>query len=863
MPLDLKLLEQHFFPFVEKPDRYTGSEMNLPELPTSPDLRVALAFPDLYDLGMSYLGLRLLLHCARIAGVACERVFMPWFDALQKLRALNLPLFTLESRTPLKELDLLGFNLQYELHATNILAMLDLGGVPLRADQRGEDDPIVIAGGPLALHPEPFAPFFEAIALGDGEELFPEILSTIKECKQQGRTRRQKIRALGDLPGVYLPSYYEPQYSDSGLFAGFKAQDTDLPAFVQARITLQLLPDYYSPQPLVPQLETTHNRLILEIARGCSRGCRFCAPGFSGRPVREKPIAQLLQEMETGLEATGYAQVSLLSLSTGDYSRLEELLTVLEPRLHERQVSLSFPSLRPDRFTAQLADRAAAGSRTGLTLAPEAATPRLRAAINKETSDEDLLQAVRLAFERGWKSVKLYFMIGLPTETEEDLHALADLVKRAARLGKEFGGRSLNVSLSPFTPKPHTPFEREGQLPLAEMRRRISMLRAALGRYHFLRLEIRDPEIALVEAALARGDRRTAAVIEASYRQGGRFDAWSDGFSFDRWQRAFQEAGLNIQQCASAIPSEAQLPWGHLGAGVSDEFLQSEREAATLGNFTPDCRRDRCQLCGLHLHPDLPCPEIPQLPAFVDTARVAATKPLEFLRYRLQYRRDARARFISHLDVLGVLERGLRRLGVPIEFTVGMKPHPRLIASPPLAVGLTSQKEYLDFGLAGAWAPELSQRLQQSLPQGFALATVKPVIPGTPNLGSLNLFLYCAKRIAGIQRGDLSRQIAALWEAKEIPLVRTSPKRARALDARPLLWRLEEGSEGSLWIGLRSLGGPMPRVSDILTLATEASPEDVIRNWEIERTGMWWENDGERCAPFEPVKTKTPSGEKL
>jgi len=851
MSLDRRQLENSFLPFVAKPGRYAGGEQNLPPLPENPELRVALAFPDLYELGMSYLGLRILLHRAsQIKGVACERVFMPWFDAEKRLRDLRLPLFTLETRTPMREFDLIGFNLQYELHATNILAMLELAGIPIRAERRTEGDPIIIAGGPLSFHPEPFAPFFDAIAVGDGEDLFPDVLLCLKSAKKSGLERQKRIRALGEIPGIYLPGCYTPQYHQEGHYLGLKRMDDSLPPVIGARITPRLLPEHYPTQPIVPLIETTHNRLVLEMARGCSRGCRFCGPGMVHRPVRERPIADLLKEAEQGLDDTGFSQVSLLSLSTADYSRLEDLLDALAPLLNQRQASLSFPSLRPDRFTPQIADRAAAGTRTGLTLAPEAATPRLRSVINKEASDEDLLNAVRLAFERQWKSIKLYFMIGLPTETDEDIYALVDLVLRAVRLGKEFGGRNLNVSISPFSPKPHTPFERNGQFAKSDLARRIGILKSRLQRFHSVRLEFRDLDVARIETAIARGDRRTADAIEKSFQAGGLFDAWTDGFSIRRWEEAYRTAGLNLPDYAEAIPEERELPWRHIEPGVSADFLAEEAQAAQRGEYTPDCRSaNRCHLCGLQAHPELPCPEIASLEHFKLAVIVTGKPTTEYQRHRLIYRRTSASRYLSHLDVLDALERALRRLCVPVEFTQGMKPHPRLIASPPLPLGMTSRSEYLDFGLGAAGSEELAIKLGKFLPPGFETSRILPVVPGGPSLGALNSFLYRAELPASAAGVDHAPAIQKILESAAIPILRSGPERARAFDARPAIWRLEQEAPGVILLGLKSQGSAMPRVSDILGLLMPDAGEENALTLQIERLGMWWEIDGERRSP--------------
>jgi radical SAM family uncharacterized protein/radical SAM-linked protein len=849
-------LERHFLPFVEKPDRYTGSEPGLPEFSKSPALRVALAFPDLYELGMSYQGLRILYHLANaVEGVNCERVFMPWFDATARLKSLNFPLLTLESKIPLHRFDLLGINLQYELHASNALAMLELGGIPLFAAERGEEAPIVLGGGPLAFHPEPFAPFFDAIAVGDGEDIFPEILTVLKEGKQRGKSRKAILRSLGDITGVYLPGYYVPEYSKSGEYKGLRRTDAALPTTIQARVTPVLLPEHYPGVPIVPNLETTHNRLVVEIARGCSRGCRFCGPGMTHRPVRERPVADILSEARNGLERTGYSELSLLSLSTADYRYLESLLGALRPLLKHHRSTLSFPSLRPDLFTPQMADHAASESRTGLTFAPEAATPRLRSVINKETSDEALLKAATLAYERGWKALKLYFMIGLPTETDDDITGMIDLIQRVESICKSFRAHKLNVSISPFSPKPHTPFECETQQEPGEIRRRLSLLKTSLSRNRLVNLEIHSPNVSRIEAAISRGDRRGAEVIHNAYRDGALFDAWTDGFSAQRWDKAFSQAGLDLKAICGKMDQTKPLPWDHIATGVTREFLLDEGRASAAGIFTPDCRVEGCNLCGLEQHPDFACPEVSDLPVDVPDDDETVLASATFLRYRLTYRRGGGIRFCAHLDVMGIFKRALQRLGVPLEFTQGFKPHIRLVSSPPVAVGLTSAAEYLEFGLGGEWESGLQEALQASLPTGINVIHVAVLPPHQPSIGALNVFLYRAVPLDLLDTESCDERISSLLAAEQIPLQRNKAGKSTMIDARATLWRLERDGN-SVYIGLKSSGGPTARAAEILALITPEnegaqipSTAQIMADWRIERTGMWWEVDGMKIDP--------------
>ncbi len=850
---------RQFLPFVEKPDRYIGQETGLPEFPHQPDLRVALAFPDLYELGMSYLGLHILYHLGnRVEGVVCERIFMPWFDAVARMKQLRIPLFTLETRTPLNRLDLLGVHLQYELHATNVLAMLHLGNIPLFAGERGEEDPIVIGGGPLVYSPEPLAPFFDAFAVGDGEELWVEILETLKREKKMGTPRERRIRSLGDLRGVYLPHYYRPDYSKSGAYRGLKRLDAALPERIPARILPLLRRDYYPAQPLIPTLEATHSRLVLEIARGCSRGCRFCEPGMVNRPVREREVEELVEEADAGLAATGYSEVSLLSLSTADYRALDQLLEGLQPILEAHRASLSFPSLRPDKFTPQMAERAGSFSRTGLTFAPEAATDRLRRVINKPTSDEALLKAAELAFSKGWRVIKLYFMIGLPTETEEDIRSMVNLVREVDSVRRREGGKQINVSLSPFSPKPHTPFEREGQISPDDVRKRYALLIEGLRRHRSVKLDLRDPRIALVETALIRGDRAVGKAIEHCYRSGGLFDAWSDGFRAERWERAFVHSGGDLQRAASALPESVILPWKHIDAGIGDDFLRAERKMAARPRFTPDCREAKCHYCGLQLRDDLPCPDVPPPPK-------SAAKPtpslrlqtMDFRRFRLLYRRTEAAMFHAHLSVVAAMEKALRRLGVPLEFTRGFKPHVRLIASPPLGVGIQSSGEYVEFGIGVEWTENLFTRLREALPPGVEPVRVFAVPGRGPSLGSLNVFLYRVSPWEGNLDAGIQERIVDLLSRDELPFLRPGRGRTRSFDARPSLWKLEvEGN--SLLVGIRSAGGPVPRLEEILEwLLPEKDHRPLPAHWRAERLGMWWKIEDKLVSP----DGQTPVGE--
>jgi radical SAM-linked protein len=559
------------------------------------------------------------------------------------------------------------------------------------------------------------------------------------------------------------------------------------------------------------------------------------------RPVRERSVDELLRQADRGLTATGYNEVSLLSLSTADYRALDQLLEGLQPILEKHRASLSFPSLRPDRFTAQMAERAGAFSRTGLTFAPEAATPRLRGVINKQTSDEALLKAAELAFSKGWQVIKLYFMIGLPTETEEDVDAMVDLVREVDSIRRKTKGKQINVSLSPFSPKPHTPFQRESQISADEVRGRYTVLKEGLRRHRAVKLDLRDPEIALVETALIRGDRGVGETIAHGYRMGGVFDAWSDGFRAERWVKAFARCGIDIYRTVGAVPDDVVLPWSHINAGLSEDFLTAELKMATRRRFTPDCREGKCHYCGLQLREELPCPEIPPPPAARKTpAPLIASQPSFIQRCRLVYRRTEKAMYHSHLSVVAALERALRRLGIPLEFTRGFKPHVRLIASPPLGVGMTSRCEALEFGIGARWNTELFDRLKNALPPGIIPVEVFELAGKQPSLGSLNVFLYRLELLEGFPDAGVQDRITKMLSCGELRFVRSDRSGVRTFDARPCLWKLE-AKENCLMIGVRSVGGPMPRMEEILErLLPERKHRPLAAYWRTERVGMWW-----------------------
>lgn len=593
---------EHILPRVEKPGRYTGGEFGAVVKDWDrAEVKVAFAFPDVYEVGMSHLGLQILYHVVnRRPDALMERAFTPWTDMEHEMRERGLPLFALESGRPLRDFDMVAFTLQYELSYTNVLNMLDLAGIPLRGAARTDADPLIVAGGPCAYNAEPLAPFLDAVFLGEGEEAFDEMLDVLLQHRPRGR--EACLAALAEIPGVYVPGFYDVAYRADGGIERITPNRAGVPARVTKRIVTDLDRAPFPTRPIVPYLNTVHDRAMLEVFRGCTRGCRFCQAGAIYRPVRERNLSTLMDQADELLRHTGHEEISLTSLSTSDYSRIRPLIEGLVDRYAGQMVNVALPSLRVDAFAVDLAKAVQKVRRSSLTFAPEAGSQRLRDVINKCVTEEDLMATASAAFAAGWQRLKLYFMIGLPTETGEDIEGIADLAYRVAEKGRAAGvprGRlRVTVSVSSFVPKPHSPFQWEPQAPMDELRARQSQLRRRLKRP--LDFKWHDVETSFLEAVLARGDRRLAPVLERAFALGCRLDGWREHFRYDLWEQAFREAGVDPAAYAYRRYAYTDtLPWEHLDAGVSKKFLALEHRRALAGETTADCRTGDCTGCGL------------------------------------------------------------------------------------------------------------------------------------------------------------------------------------------------------------------------------------------------------------------------
>ena len=818
---------------IAKPGRYLGNELGVERRDwdqawPAAGVRWALTYPEIYEVGSSNTGHIILYSILNsVPGQLCDRSYLPGPDLAERLRARGEALFAVESRRPLPAFDILGFSLSYELGATNILTMLELAQIPIRAADRGDlplsdpaAAPLIFAGGPTATsNPEPFAAFFDFVVLGDGEEVLPEIGLVVAEGRAAGLSRRELLRDLAQVPGVYVPALYGPGADGVSQVP----LEPGVPARVLRR-TATPMPHYA--MGLVPHIETVHDRLTVEIRRGCTRGCRFCQPGMLTRPARDVEPEAVIEAIETGMERTGYSDFSLLSLSCSDYLALPAVGVELRNRLADKNVTLTLPSQRVDRFDENIAHILGGTRKAGLTFAPEAGTQRLRDIVNKGLTDAELLRGVRTAMESGYRKLKLYFMIGLPGETDADVLGIADTCRSLQQQCRDLGRLELNLTISNFTPKPHTPFQWHS-VSTGEFRRRQHLLRDALRSLRGIKTNVTDVRLSAMEDFVGRGDRRLAPVIEAAWRAGAGLDAWFEAAdrTYEAWTSAIDAAGLGGRyrqlelgewRAVEGMDPEdlaafcAQpLPWDHIDSGVAKAWLADDLQRALAAAVVPDCSFDGCSSCGV-CGPELghnvviPPPSIPsQLPQ-----RAPASERVQRLRFR--FSKFGSLALLSHLDLVRLMERALRRSGIPVSFTGGFHPLPRVQFALALPLGAEADGEWMDVELAEWQDPTwVRQRLQAQLPAEFALAAVEEVPVSGPSLSQELEAATWWLELAETSDAPAAFPGAGAWQAA-----------AQALLA----------SDSWIWHDTDKKGRPRSRECrpDLLRLVVQTQPEGAI-----------------------------------
>ena len=832
---------------VAGPSRYLGTEVNtVKKRHDAVKLRIALAFPDLYDIGTSHFGLQILYSILnKHPDIAAERVFAPGLDMAAALRREGLPLFTLESQSPLKQFDLIGFSLLYELNFTNVLAMLDLAGIPFRASRRGPEFPLIIAGGPCTVNPEPMAEFFDAMVVGDGETVICDMARAWMHWKEAGEEEKEALFSRwAHIEGVYVPSFFQPRWDDSGFQRLFpKKGNAGEP--IGTSVTRAVVPDLdqasFPEAPVVPFGRPVHDRLRIEVARGCTRGCRFCQAGMIYRPVRERSLENLEGLTRRALVCTGYDDISLLSLSTGDYSCLTPLMQDLIGS-SSGSVAVSLPSFRAGTLSQEMMALVQKVRKTGFTIAPEAGSERLRRVINKNLSEEEILETVEHAFSLGWQVIKLYFMIGLPTETRADIDAIVDLVKKIhRRKGKAGKKAKINVSVATFIPKPHTPFQWQGQLPIVEASEIIDILHQRL-KIPGVQFKWQKPEVSRIEGLWARGDRRLAELLEAAYQRGCQFDGWSDCFDYDAWLAACEDTGIDPDfYVHRARAADEALPWDHIDCRVRKSFLWNEFENSIKEISTPDCRFDQCSACGVcdfsAIRPRIAenkTPPGPERPKGQTAGRQAKESDVE-IRLRMRYAKLGPAQYFGQLELVQMFLRALRRAGIEMRYSQGFHPKPKISFHEALPVGVQSQQE--DFYLSVHTAPHTEaetetaiSRINRQLPEGLTLLDCRRVPSKSSPEPEEERCFYIYRSDGG--RFDQNR-LAAFFSAEAYPIERSNRKnQVFTLDLKTVVKEAFLEAEDHLFLRLASPPGKGVRPGEAVEILFDL-PAAVVRRFQI------------------------------
>ncbi len=876
---------------IEKPARYIGHEVNsVFKDKNKVNVRFAMCFPDVYEIGMSHLGIQILYDMFNaMDDVWCERVYSPWLDLDAIMRQEKIPLFALESQEPVKDFDFLGITIQYEMCYTNILQVLDLAQIPLNAMERGEDCPIVIGGGPCSYNPEPIADFFDIFYIGEGETRYKELIALYKKCKAEGVGRVEFLRRAAKLPGMYVPRFYEVSYNADGTIAAFTPTEENIPATITKEIAMNVSDIPYPMKPVVPYTKVTQDRVVLEIQRGCIRGCRFCQAGQLYRPVRERDVNVLKKYAVEMLHNTGHEEISLSSLSSSDYSKLPEFIDYLIEECNEKHINISLPSLRIDAFSLDVMSKVQDIKKSSLTFAPEAGSQRLRNVINKGLTEEVILQGATMAFEGGWSRVKLYFMLGLPTETEEDIRGIAELSNKIAMayfdtVPKEKrtpGSVQIVASTSFFVPKPFTPFQWAPQCTKEEFLDKAYLTRKAISEQlnqKRIKYNWHEADASVMEGVLARGDRRLCEVIRRVYEKGGFYDAWSEYYDNERWLETIEECGLTVDFYTSRKRKEDEIfPWDFIDCGVTKEFLLREWHKAQAETVSENCKL-KCQGCGAQRFGGGICKEpkgVQDAPLQNRTTAPAQTKPAtgpaeeiaatvapkEKIRLRVKFSKHGAVRFIGHLDVMRFFQKAIRRADIDVAYSTGFSPHQIMSFASPLGVGLESNGEYMDIEVHSLTSCEdVKNRLNKASVPGIQVEGVYILPEKAGNaMASVAAASYTVRFAEGkAPKADLAAYLPEFMNKEEIMITKEGKKGLREVNIRPGIYSCTwEGDSFKLLVDASSAGNikPIQVVEALLKdLGEELCENALLVTREETYTNLAKENGPMNLVPLGEVK---------
>ncbi len=798
-----------------KPSRYIGNEVNI--VRKEAKIKTALCFPDTYEIGMSHLGLKILYSIINdIPDASAERVYAPWVDMEEYLREKDLPLTSLEFQRPLNEFDIVGFTLQYELSFTNILNMLNLGGIPLRSSQRNNDHPLIIAGGPCAVNPLPLAPFIDAFVIGDGEDIIKDIIEIVSGSG--GRDKDGLLMELSKLEGIYVPAIHDSE--------GKK---------IRKKIVEDLDKTPYFDSPVLPYAQLVHDRVAIEVARGCTRGCRFCQAGMTYRPLRERSPETILSIAKKSLESTGYDEISFASLSTGDYSCLLPMLQSFNSQYKKSNISISLPSLRVDSLTSDVLKEIKSVRQTGFTIAPEAGTTRLRNVINKNISDEEYEETLTKIFSEGWSNVKLYFMIGLPTETKDDINGLIDMAIKAIKKGRQLSKKrvNVNVGISSFVPKPHTPFQWVGQNSIEELREKQDYIKNVFRKKR-INFKGSQVEVSVLESVFARGDQSCALLLEEAWKLGCRFDGWSEHFDFEKWQLAAEKSSIDLRSLASrSFDPDKDLPWDFVDIGVNKSFLKTEYRKALEGNVTEDCR-ENCGGCGLECEDRVKRTEnraqtndnVRRVTQDVRRAKVPG-------KLRIRFSKTGEMRYLSHNELFAAIFRALNRANIPLAYSEGFHPRPKFSFGPALPSGVEGLNEFFEIELTAFFKPaDFINMVNLKLPEGIKLLSAVPVSRQEKSLSNL----FSRYKYEAAIDNSLKNNIISFMDRENCDIKREK----KTVDIRPMV---ESASleDGKLTILLADTDKANVRLFEVLEEILQM-PREKIDSLIIKRTGLYGYN---------------------